>query len=480
MVSRRSLFLGAAALGGSLGQQPLPATAAQSALDIGSRLEPLVDDFLIEKLTGGARHVMHTPESREIALDHNTPWEGNTCTYHTVFQDGDTYRMYYRGAHVDDATQKTTHDQVFCYAESTDGIHWTRPELGMHEFQGSRKNNICWVGPIGEHNFAPFRDRNPNAAPEMKYRAVGSGTQGFRGLFAFHSSDAIHWKQTRKDAIITDGAFDSLNLAFYDPHRKLYVDYHRKGRGGIRDIMTCTSPDFLNWTQPEFLEYGSAPKEHLYTNAITTYDRAPHILIGLPKRYVPNRNPSGHPQGGVSDCLLMTSRDGKNFRRSDGAFVRPGPEPSRWVNRNNLAAWGIVATRSNFPSAPKELSIYTSEGYYRGPSCRLRRHSLRVDGFYSVQAPRGGGELVTRPFRFAGSDLILNYATSAAGSIRVEVQDESGRALPRFALEQSPEIFGDEVEKRVRLGSGLAALTGQVIRLRFALSDADLYSLRFG
>jgi hypothetical protein len=68
--------------------------------------------------------------------------------------------------------------------------------------------------------------------------------------------------------VITDGNFDSQNLAFWDPQRKCYLDFHRKSRLGVRDIMTATSTDFVNWSQPVFLEYGDAPREHLYTNAL--------------------------------------------------------------------------------------------------------------------------------------------------------------------------------------------------------------------
>ncbi|MDA2926857.1 hypothetical protein MYX78_06430 [Acidobacteria bacterium AH-259-G07] len=58
----------------------------------------------------------------------------------------------------------------------------------------------------------------------------------------------------------------------------------------------------------------------------------------------------------------------------------------------------------------------------------------------SVHAGYRGGELLTRPLISQGDNLVLNYATSAAGSIRIEVQDEKGNPLPGFALEESPLI----------------------------------------
>ena len=80
----------------------LVACVAQAAgpIEIGSRLEPFVDAYLIAELSGGARLEMHRPTEREAAIVHDQPWEGNASLYHTVFQDGDLYRVYYRGSHL--------------------------------------------------------------------------------------------------------------------------------------------------------------------------------------------------------------------------------------------------------------------------------------------------------------------------------------------------------------------------------------------
>ena len=73
--------------------------------------------------------------------------------------------MYYRGAHWDPKAKKATHREVTCYAESKDGITWTKPELGLFEFDGSKANNIVWDGGRTSHNFTPFRDTNPKCPP---------------------------------------------------------------------------------------------------------------------------------------------------------------------------------------------------------------------------------------------------------------------------------------------------------------------------
>jgi len=450
-------------------------------IDIGTRRELLVDDFLIERMEG-AELRLQRPVPGELAIVHDAPWEGNTCCYHTVFQDGDLFRMYYRGSHFDEEQEKSAHPEVVCYAESRDGINWEKPELGIVEFDGSKKNNIIWDG-YGSHNFTPFRDTNPDGNPGEEYKALAGNRK--EGLRAFKSADGAHWSLLREEPVITEGAFDSQNLAFWDGVRGRYVDFHRhfKEVDGkkVRAIMTCASEDFLEWTEPVWLEFPGAPVEHLYTNAVTPYFRAPHIFMGFPKRFAPERTMVEHRHSGISDGVFMTSRDGVRFRRWGEAFVRPGLQPERWVNRNNMTAWGIVQMKSSLPGTPDELSIYSTEHYYRGRGSKLRRFAVRLDGFVSMNAPLSGGEVVTRPLRFAGKELAINYSTSAAGSARVEIQDAYGQAIEGFSLEEAEEIFGDEVERVVgwQKGSDVSALAGRPVRLRFALRDADLYSFRF-
>ncbi|MFQ5808360.1 MAG: hypothetical protein ACE5JM_01975, partial [Armatimonadota bacterium] len=363
---------------------------AAEALDIGSRLEPLVDDYLIDRLEGDARLQLHKPTPQEVVLVTGQPWEGNTCAYYTIFQDGDLYRMYYRGSHYDTETRKAAHPEFACYAESTDGIHWTKPELGLFEFDGSKANNIVWDG-VGTHCFTPFKDANPTCPPEALYKAIARGKpRAAKGLYAFRSPDGIHWSLVSEEPVITEGAFDSQNLAFWDPHAKLYREYHRTFRDGVRDIMTGTSEDFVHWTDPVHLAYPGAPKEHLYTNAIRPYERAPHILIAFPTRYLPD-------QGSRVEPIFMTSRDGRTFHRWPEALIPETAPEDRDGNRSNYMTWGLV----QLPGAEDEYSVYATEAYYTGPDSRARRFTFRVDGFVSAQAGDAGGTLLTTPLDFA-------------------------------------------------------------------------------
>ena len=476
------------------------AAAAVRPIDVGSRLELMVDDFLIERRSGDAQLRMHHPVPREIALVHDAPWEGNGCGYHTVFRDGERYRMYYRGAQfsVESGRLIHTHPMVACLAESDDGIHWTRPELGVVEFQGSTKNNIVWIG-VHAHDFTPFKDTNPACRPEARYKAVALGKP--KGAYAFQSPDGVRWTPMNGGKpILTKGAFDTQNLAFWDALRGEYRAYVRDFRGGRRDVRTATSKDFIHWSDPVWLRWPGAPAEHIYTNQIKPYARAPHLFVGFPTRYLdrgwsPSMRALSEPEHrqlrakanrrygtALTEGLLCTSRDGVTFHRWHEAFLRPGLRlKDNWKYGDNYIAWHLVETKSHLPNAPDELSLYATEGYWTGTSSHVRRYTLRVDGFVSLHAPMAGGEIVTRPLVFKGKHLVLNLSTSAAGSIRVELQRPDGTPIENHALADCPDVFGDTLDHTVAWATAadLSALAGKPIRLRIALKDADLYSLRF-
>ncbi len=470
----------------------------EGAVDIGSRLELMVDDYLIDRMTG-ARLVLHQPTMREVAIVHNAPWEGNNCGYHTVFRDDDRYRMYYMCAHNNErSTDPPTLPIVAAYAESLDGVHWRKPSLGLFEFSGSRENNIIWTNP-GAVGFCPFKDPNPACTPDARYKGFCL-YEGGPGLLPIKSPDGIHFSLMQKEPVITDGAFDSQNLAFWDSARGEYRAYWRHFRNGVRDIKTATSKDFVHWTEPVWLQYPGAPNEHLYTNQIGAYYRAPHLFVGFPTRYVDRgwqesleflpllearrERAKMSPRFGsaITDGLFMSSRDGVTFRRWREAFIRPGrQETGNWIYGDQYQNWGLVETKTDVPGVPAELSFYSIEGCWRGRANQLRRYTIRIDGFVSVQAPMKGGEFVTRPLTFSGHQLVLNYSTSAAGAIRVEIQDEKGQPIPGFRLRDCPVIFGDAIERVVRWNKNdnVDALAGKPVRLRFSLKDADLFSIRF-
>ncbi len=219
---------------------------------------------------------------------------------------------------------------------------------------------------------------------------------------------------------------------------------------------------------------GDAPHEHLYTNATQLYFRAPHFYFSFPKRFMATRSGlEGHR--GLSDAVFLSSRDGLHFDRTFlEALIRPGRDELNWGDRSTMPAWGLIQT------GPDEMSIYYTQ-HYKYPSAHLRRGVWRLDGIASLHADGSPGELVTKPFRFAGGRLMLNYATSAAGSICIEIQDKAGKPLPGFTVTDAPETYGDKIDVPFawKRGDDVSSLAGKVVRLRFLLKDADLYAYQF-
>jgi hypothetical protein len=180
-------------------------------------------------------------------------------------------------------------------------------------------------------------------------------------------------------------------------------------------------------------------------------------------------------RGDCAEAVFMSSRGGDRYDRTfmEG-WIRPGNDLGNWASRAGLAALGVV------PTGAGEMSIY-KQAHYAQPTAHLARYTLRLDGFVSVNAPFAGGEMTTRPFRFRGRELTLNFATSAAGSVRIEILDGDGQTIAGFTRADAVELIGDDLERVAawKQGADLASLAGRPIRLRFVMKDADVYSLQF-
>lgn len=421
--------------------------------DLGSRRELFVDRFLVDRLEGLRLH-LHEPRLAPEMTEPADPLE-----YGTVIKDGDLFRLYTRdgrGARFDGDTTEVTR-----YCESRDGIHWTRPRLGLVEIDGSNDNNVILREAPFCHNFSPFLDTRPGVPAEERFKALAGTVKSM--LFAFVSADGIRWRKWRPEAVIRytkEYAFDSQNVAFWSAKEGCYVCYFRHFLDKkYRSVCRTTSADFVDWTEPVPLR-PNVPGEHLYTTLTHPYFRAPHIYIATPTRFHPDRGES-------TDILFMTARGpGAYDRTFREVFIRPGLDPNRWGNRSNYAALNVV------PTSATEMSIYTTP---------FRRFTLRLDGFASVRAGADPGELITHPLRFQGRALSVNYSTSAGGQLRAEIQDIDGKAIEGFRLSDAKPLVGDSLDQTVswKHGANVSTLAGHTVRLRFALQDADLFALQF-
>ncbi len=469
--------------------------AAEPVLELEGRRELFVDRHLIAAMRG-TQLVPHPPRDEGQVLRFDLPWEGEFCGYCTILREGDRFRAYYRGK---SAATADGSGEVLCVAESKDGRAWSKPRLGLVEVAGTRENNVLLQAAGFAHNFSPLLDTNPAANPAEKYKAL-AGTAA-TGLAAFVSADGLRWTKLQeapvisKEAVLATGPyvnmFDSQNVAFWSEVEQRYVAFFRVTPKGMRRIARAESADFRHWTHITLMEYrdadgAPAPLEHLYTNQTHPYFRAPHLYLSIAARFMPGRRVLSDEQAeaihvhpkyfkDTSDAVLMTTRGGNFYDRTFlGAFIRPGIGAQNWVSRTTYPALNVVQT------GPAEMSVYVNQDYAQ-PTAHLRRYSLRLDGFASLHAPYEGGEMITKPLTFQGARLLLNFATSAAGGLLVEVQEENGQPIPGFTLGESIETIGNEIERAVlwKKGGDVSSLADRPVRLRFVLKDADLFSFRF-
>ena len=472
---------------------------------IGSRRELFVDRFLIDRLDG-VRHQLHHPIPAEVAVQSDRPWEKRLHNGISVIKDQTRFLLYYSALN------------RLAVAESQDGVHWHKPELGLIEIDGDRNNNLVGTADGGfmieDTKPLPevFLDSRPGVKHNERFKAFTLIERpGMTSVLGWVSADGFSFRPMREEPLIRTalyGAFDGCESLFWSQVEQQYVLYLRYAikvspanprDPNRRSVARMTSKDFFTWTEPKPMTFGSTgllPADHHYNNQTTAYFRAPHIYVALSNRLAQTRQALTREQAIdarlkpsrteltdplkwlIADCadtVMMTTRGNTHYDRLfEDALVRPGPGAENWVTRSNYALRGL------HPTGPHEMSIWVNRHNGQRTS-HVRRYVFRTDGLASIHAPFAGGEFVTRPLNFRGNTLEINYACSAVGSIRVEVQDASGTPLPGLALQDCVEILGDEIAGRVHWSSDakLSEHVDHSVRLRFVMKDANLYSLRF-
>ena len=485
-------------------------------IDIGSRRECFFDYYLIDENKTTAQLVLHSPSIKEECLVFDKEWEAKATSYPHFFFDDGKYKMYYIAYSASDSSGKPS--SRVCYAESVDALRWIKPELGICNFNGSLKNNIVVDSTFGIKpfidNFYVFRDDNPYCPDGEKYKGICSHD---RKLWAFFSPDGLHFK---KGCQITDkGAFDTLNIIFWDDDAGVYRGYIRgfhaigdlEGKDEfderpfdlpndvrnlrVRDIRYIESKDFKTWSRPKLLDFGNQKDMPLYSNQVIKYERAPHIYIGFPTRYNERKEWTGafdvlcgkeerlrvikenEPRAGlaITDCLFMCSRDGYKFTRYDKAFITPGVEhTTNWVYGDCYPTHGLALAPSHVSSeADCELSFFCQGNHRSSKPNTLIRYAIRQDGFCSFHADGNEEVVTTKPFVFKGNSLYANMATSAAGYVYFELKTADGEVM------KSCEMFGDRVDKLIGFDKSLQDFCGKEVVLTMRMCEADVYSIKF-
>jgi hypothetical protein len=455
-------------------------------IDVGRQL--FVDDFLIEENLLTRTYHSAEYDRRSPILRPATRWERldeyairtNTRSNSAamVFSDGVVYdtqdrlfKMWYMGG----INQNT------CYATSDDGVSWTRPVLDIVAgtnivVRGLRDSNTVWL------------DHEATSADERFKMASFDGSES--ALHFSISRDGIHWQQIGKS-----GPAGDRTTFFYNPFRKVWVfsirgsnergtrlrrywETRAFGRGGpwtADEPSVWTSADRLDPRRPEY----GVPAE-LYNLDAVAYES---LVLGLFTMWRGEGNSREKP----NDIVVGFSRDGFHWSRPNRRpFIAVSEHVGDWNWGNVQSAGGVCLVVGD------RLHFYVSgrsgvPGTDAPGVCSTGLATLRRDGFASLsdddsatpmrRGPAGQPRSVTtRPIRFSGSFLFVN-ADADGGEIRVEVLDRSGHVIQPFSAANCVPARGNQTRLAIGWNGGeLAQLAGEVIRFRFAVSRARLFS----
>lgn len=505
-------------------------------IHIGTSKQLFMDQALIETETG-VDLVMNTPyQPAEPVLVPDAPWEKGPGSsygiYSSVLQDEGRIRIWY---HMRCGDYVSGEDEACVgYAESADGINFSKPVLNLHETNGSRENNIVIPSRIGGSSVWV----DPNAPPEERYKnqsKVYSPPEVW-GHFHMHSSpDGIHWKLFR-DLEISRGGWDTQNIVFWDPVIGRYVLYTRywvaqrhgtaTGNENYRTIRRLESDDLIHWENQDIVMRPDESDLSAYDTGMPLDPDAPefprsrvpfdyygatvfkypdpeglYIMLSHANWYWFDREPvvttirddmdvereETRQIYGPSrfDARLSVSRDGVRFERCGGRspFLSPGAEggfssrmiwsmPEPVVMGDEIWLYYAGTNRDH-----DGIVDDSAKGHLSG----IGRAVLRLDGFVSADAGYEGGEIVTPPVQLAGNRLELNVDTGGGGSVRVEMQDENGLPLDGYTLADASYVCGNSVRMPVRWGEqdGVGTLAGRPVKIRFVLRDCKLYAFQF-
>ena len=457
--------------------------------------ELFLDDVGIAEMKGLTR-VLHPPRRhpKNPLLVPDTAWEDRCQVYGTAYYDdaAKRFKLWYltlprdRGLKPLDlgTYERAPHTTLAAYAESKDGITWTKPKLGLFPYDGDRQNNLLGIGHFNCEGISVLHEPN-DPDPNRRWKAVywdhGSGGWELRnggpyckggakdGFYVAFSADGIHWKPYEHNPVLSVYCDTNQNVV-YDARLKKYVAISRFGFG--RRLARTESKDFLHWSKPKLVlqcDERDGPATQIYGAGVDIYEGVYLAMIWI------------YREGGDGkiDTQLATSRDGIHWTRV--------ADRATWLALGKDDSWegGMARSVERIIRRGDELYIYYCgvHGAHTGPKRRkiVRKHPTctglviqRRDGFVSLRGGPREGHVLTQPFALPDGALHLN-ADARGGRITVTLCDADGK--PIVGPESSEPITGDVLDARVRWSKAIPpALRGRSIRLRITLQNADIYA----
>ena len=417
------------------------------------------------------------------------PLEGvdghGTVLYGTVMKQGAKFRMWYLASPRPDSripgdVEKNgwPHYRPVAYAESTDGIHWERPNLGLVEFRGSKNNNLVQIEPSSEPYARPMdfisvfyepEDPDPNRRFKMAYivRIRGSCSTA-----TAVSPDGLRWKLVNKDSF-TKGHFENTGLIKFNglyylsgqnipPFDSGLLDGARAGRV----MKVFFSPDFEHWSNGRALAFYAGD----YVPKPTSFGQENHmgaglwnrgnVVLGFYGRWYGDTIVSAAitprvPLTGLKmDLGLVVSNDAIHYREPVRNFIMvPHGSSPDWDMEAILQANAFANTDTEtliwysnwnttmpsvLPPMPERLpeSMAQSIGLLRMPRDRFGYFS-KVLSISQERRPDNrpiAASCLTKPLRLARpSQLFVNAEdVSSNTALEIAVVDDAERPLPGY------------------------------------------------
>jgi hypothetical protein len=447
-----------------------------------------LDAFAVES-HGGLTRVFHAADkfAANPVIKRDKPWEGVSAitgpyVYGTAFREGDKFRMWY------EVHNKGTH---VGYAESPDGITWTKPELGLINFNGSKANNLLIsaadrAATGGQCHNASILRRPNETDPQKRYALYGFDNGSGHARVAF-SPDGLRWKyapETDKKALFSSS--DVVNF-FYDPYQALYfTTWKTKNRRG-RAAGVAWSKDGLNWTKPfdgpTFVADDLDPDAtQIYGIPVFPYQG---LYLGLPWMY----NARYFKYGDYSPQRMYEAQDDSPRTMEIQIawswdminWTRPAVR-EQFIPRGGKDQWdrGMICTARAPVIVGDKLYFYYGgcDGYHDDPrvNAAIGLATLRLDGFCSMRAGASEGWLITRREPAREPVVTINAKTAKDGVVTAEILDRKNRVLPGFSRQDCVAFTGDSVKHELKWKSATLPAKTADWKIRFWLKNADLYS----
>ncbi|MSU64819.1 MAG: hypothetical protein EXS38_01665 [Opitutus sp.] len=460
----------------------------------------LVDDAGIESRRNLVRRVHPGLSLPQPVLQPESPWEGERVyVFGTVRYNPDRkfFEMWYvglpsRGEVLADTAKvhvtgfKEGGATLQLYATSKDGKKWDRPNLGLHEFAGSKQNNIIFDLDSPAVIVDAF-EKNP----AHRYKMVGASG---RNYYSATSPDGLTWSYRPAGGTPIFPYSDTITMT-QDPVSGEFLVYLKKPqivRGFDRRVVWLSrSRNFVSWSEPQLVLspdeiddlWATRPGERTEFYNMTVF---PHAggFIGLPTalrvEYELPRSAVGKgqsPIAGPIDVEIASSLDGAHWQRSwPRGNVIPHGAPGTF---NGGAILGLA---SSPVSAGKETWVYytvltTNHGGPMPPKrISIARADWRRDGFVSLDAGPESGRLETKPVRLASARLVVN-ADAQRGGVRAGIVEADGRVIAGLGLAECEPLQSDSVAGVMRWKSGALPPTDRPIKILLELTSTRLFSL---